>query len=357
MHFKKLTVLVLALFVAVVPFRVSAAQIGFVNSNIWASKTNAIVGDKITIYAVLVNDGTEGLEGKVIFLEDVTNLVVSSPIPFTLGKGGTSNVMSTVWTATVGNHRFKAKISEAYSVDSLGRKTALGSDILSDLSAIITVGIDTDHDGVSNAVEVGQGSNPNNPDTDGDGLNDSKDPNPIKNDTDGDGDKDGTDPNPTNPNVFTPPDHDHDGVPDSKDTDNDNDGLYNWQETKSTGGIGTNPLKYDTDGDGVGDKQDAFPLDPKRWKKEAAASSLPSVVSTDAEVPVTITTDDSNGEVLGEKITNDTPVVTKASGSFFPSWFKYVFALWLLILLLLLYLYDKNKKKKAAEQVGDEDWK
>ena len=60
--------------------------------------------------------------------------------------------------------------------------------------------------------------------------------------------------------VFVDRDTDGDGVPDRLDQDRDNDGLTNDEEAK----LGTDPLKLDTDQDGVDDKHDAFPLDPNR---------------------------------------------------------------------------------------------
>lgn len=252
-----------------------SSPIGFVNSNIWVSKSSPIAGETITIYAILVNGDTNGLEGKVVFLDNITGQSIGTPQAFTLAGGGTSNVMSTGWLAVVGEHQFRARIIDAYSIDRTGNKTPLGSDILSEVTSIITVRVDSDHDGVTDDDEEDQGTNPNDPDSDDDGINDGTDPNPTNPDTDGDGDPDGTDPNPTNPAIFTPPDTDHDGTPDSSDSDMDNDGIYNWDETgpssdTSWHGDGvprpTDPKKYDTDGDGVNDKQDFYPLDPTKSK-------------------------------------------------------------------------------------------
>ena len=53
-------------------------------------------------------------------------------------------------------------------------------------------------------------------------------------------------------------DTDNDGIFNTKDFDDDNDGVDDGLEFIA----GTNPLKADTDGDGAGDKQDEFPLDP-----------------------------------------------------------------------------------------------
>ncbi len=64
--------------------------------------------------------------------------------------------------------------------------------------------------------------------------------------------------------LFVDRDLDSDGIPDSKDDDIDGDGLTNAQEAQ----LGTDPMKFDTDQDGVDDLHDAYPLDPNRSKKE-----------------------------------------------------------------------------------------
>lgn len=62
--------------------------------------------------------------------------------------------------------------------------------------------------------------------------------------------------------VIVDRDTDSDGIPDRIDTDRDNDGLSDEEEAK----IKTDPLRMDTDQDGMDDKRDAFPLDPDRTK-------------------------------------------------------------------------------------------
>lgn len=69
-------------------------------------------------------------------------------------------------------------------------------------------------------------------------------------------------------------DSDHDGKHDTEDLDDDNDGITDGVEIIN----GTNPLKWDTDGDGVSDQEDIYPNDSSRFKLEIKppAASAPS---------------------------------------------------------------------------------
>ncbi|RGG20301.1 VWA domain-containing protein [Ruminococcus sp. AF25-19] len=91
---------------------------------------------------------------------------------------------------------------------------------------------DTDDDGLPNLIEKEIGSDPYNPDTDGDNLPDGYEALTL-----------GTDP--------TKPDTDENGVSDY-DEDFDNDGLSNGQEYE----LGTEPYNEDTDGDGLKDGEE-----------------------------------------------------------------------------------------------------
>jgi hypothetical protein len=61
---------------------------------------------------------------------------------------------------------------------------------------------------------------------------------------------------------FVDKDTDADGIGDSKDPDIDGDGLTSEEEKTK----GTNPLKADSDDDGINDNIDAFPLNKADWR-------------------------------------------------------------------------------------------
>lgn len=113
---------------------------------------------------------------------------------------------------------------------------------------------DRDLDGLLNDVEEELKTNPDNPDTDGDGLNDGEEinkysSNPLKTDTDGDG--------------LNDYDEVKDYMTNVNKQDTDNDGLSDFAEVKT---YKTDPLKADTDGDGLndGDEVSKYATDPNK---------------------------------------------------------------------------------------------
>jgi uncharacterized repeat protein (TIGR01451 family) len=138
-------------------------------------------------------------------------------------------------------------------------------------SETVTVESDSDNDGIGDAREIAIGTDPNDPDTDDDGLLDGTEvntggTNPLDDDSDDDGLLDGTE------------DADHDGVvdpneTDPRDADTDDDGLQDGTEQGLTTPQGsdthrdvfvpdsdpstkTNPLDSDSDDDGLLDGQE-----------------------------------------------------------------------------------------------------
>jgi len=128
---------------------------------------------------------------------------------------------------------------------------------------------DTDADGLMDYIEERLGTNPKNPDTDGDGLLDGEEVNkygtdPLKHDTDGDGLTDGDEvkKHKTDPMKV---DTDADGLTDGEEVlrhrtdplkvDTDGDELSDGDEVNK---YRTSPLKPDTDGDGLTDSEELF---------------------------------------------------------------------------------------------------
>jgi cell wall-associated NlpC family hydrolase len=127
--------------------------------------------------------------------------------------------------------------------------------------------VDTDFDGIVDAIEIRLGTNPMTADSDGDGISDGYEKfrlhtDPTRADSDGDGISDGAElVNGTDP---TSADSNNDGRVDGGDTspDTDQDGLSDMLEKI----LGTRPDSIDSDGDGVTDlleyRSGLDPLDP-----------------------------------------------------------------------------------------------
>lgn len=134
---------------------------------------------------------------------------------------------------------------------------------------------DEDLDGLTKKVEKELGTDPENSDTDGDGLKDGDEvniykTNPLNADSDGDGLKDGDEVNKYNSNPAVA-DSDGDGINDGEEVnqyktdptkaDTDSDGLTDYEEIFT---YKTDPLKPDTDGEGLkdGDEVKIYKTDP-----------------------------------------------------------------------------------------------
>ena len=171
---------------------------------------------------------------------------------------------------------------------------------------------DDDNDGLTNGEERKLGTDPENPDTDGDGLKDGEEvhrykTNPLQVDTDGDGLSDGdevlkyhTDPLKVDTDgdglsdgdevlkYHTDPlkmDTDGDGLTDGDEVlkyhtdplkvDTDGDGLSDWDEVKT---YNTDPNKTDTDGDGLSDGDEVKKYHTNPLKADTDGGGVPDGV-------------------------------------------------------------------------------
>lgn len=124
--------------------------------------------------------------------------------------------------------------------------------------------VDTDMDGVGDNSDAFPSDSNESADTDGDGIGDNADAFPRDRlesvDSDGDGVGDNGDQYPNDPQESA--DSDEDGIGDFADTDDDNDGLSDEEELSPGADCKlSNPLLADSDGDGILDRDDQYPLD------------------------------------------------------------------------------------------------
>ena len=174
--------------------------------------------------------------------------------------------------------------------------------------------VDKDMDGLGKCDEKLIGTDPNNPDTDGDGLKDGEEyltyrTDPLKADTDGDGLTDGdevlkykTDP--------LKVDTDGDGLSDGDEVmkyktdplkvDTDGDGLNDGDEVMK---YKTNPLKADTDGDGLTDGDEVMKYKTDPLKADSDGDGL-----TDSEEVLTYKTNPLNKDTDGGTVDDGTEV-------------------------------------------------
>lgn len=173
-----------------------------------------------------------------------------------------------------------SNVSDGYYSAGLGLTYVIGSG-----------NTDEDMDGLIKKEEKNLGTDPKNPDTDGDGLKDGEEvnlykTNPLNADTDGDGLPDGEEifKYKTNP----------------LDQDSDGDGLKDGEEVNL---YKTNPAKADTDGDGLSDYEELFNFKTDPLKADTDGEGL-----SDGDEVLKYKTDplkiDSDGDGLydGEEI-------------------------------------------------------
>ncbi|WP_133241161.1 binary toxin-like calcium binding domain-containing protein [Nocardioides gansuensis] len=149
---------------------------------------------------------------------------------------------------------------------------------------------DSDGDGLTDDQEKQIGTDPGNPDTDCDGLNDGAEvnthgTNPTKADTDGDGLVDGAEVNTYGTDPLDP-DTDNGGVP---------DGAEVWQGTNPTKGHGADdsPVPGDSDGDGLTDAEEKqLGTDPHKADTDGDGLSDGAEVHTTRTNPLDYDTDD-----------------------------------------------------------------
>lgn len=200
-------------------------------TDITFSKERIFAGDTVKIYARVFNIGDSDVFGFVVFSNNDKEMAEPQPISV---KPNTYDDVFIDWKATDGENNIGAKIVGNNPPDDNPENN-------STVKKSVFVDFDTDKDGIgdkndtdidndelTNEEEKEKGTNPQNPDSDDDKINDKIDVFPLdKNewrDTDGD------------------------GIGDNGDVDIDGDEISNDEEIQK---YGTNPLNPDSDGDKI----------------------------------------------------------------------------------------------------------
>lgn len=175
---------------------------------------------------------------------------------------------------------------------------------------------DDDEDGLSNLAEHKGSTDPFLADTDGDGVGDGLDIFPSLSGETSDLDADGIGDNQDNCIGANNPDQgdiDNDGTGDPCDSDNDNDGLKDEDETKA----GSDPHNPDSDGDGILDGHDNCVLNTNRDQADSDSDRQGDTCDPDDDndgipdvsdnCPFLASQDltDTNGDGRGDVCTND----------------------------------------------------
>ena len=175
---------------------------------------------------------------------------------------------------------------------------------------------DPDHDGLSNPLEKEYKTDPKNPDTDSDGLNDGDEvkqyrTDPLKNDTDADGltDADEVNINRCDPlKADTDGDGFNDGIEvtqyktDPSKADTDGDELSDSDEIQKHH---SDPIKADTDGDGLGDGDELLKYQSDLLKTDTDNDSL-----ADGDEVSKYKTDPSKADTDGDGLNDFAEVTT-----------------------------------------------
>ncbi len=320
-----------------------------ISGDIIFSKEMLIAGDNVRIYASVRNVGTEDIVGYVSFFQGSELIGNSQPVSVLPSKVDDVFVDFTVPDVYSFNIAAKIQGTEPEDQNSSNNETQ---------TSLLYPEHDFDNDGLVDSQDN---------DDDNDGLNDSQEnddtcPFRLKADSDNDGYNDSTDQFPCDSNEWQ--DTDNDGIGNNSDNDDDNDGLSDNQEQAK----GTDPLRADTDSDGVNDAQDAYPLDASKSQEEARNIFQPVTNNDNPELEVLGPDSESElfdqglGEVSGlinnQEVANldldDQNVVQVVSGNedaLEINWFLVIVIVIIFSLGILIYIFKDKLFSQRREVI------
>lgn len=263
--FSKILVAVILLFFSASPVFADLSVAG--DELVLEPASGVIHGKVVKIYTTVRNQGDADLIGTVKFFVDGSQVATDQPV--SVKSGSVPDEVFVNWTAVAGNHKIAVQLfpSEVEGDDTSNNYTEKNFfvDADSDKDGVgDAIDTDDDNDGLPDVDEESLGTNSKKSDSDNDGASDGKDAFPLdpseQLDSDGDGIGDNAD-----------IDDDNDGLPDlaeakigtdplNPDTDGDGVELCNDLLDK----FPLQPLEcQDSDADGCGDNSDANPTDAK----------------------------------------------------------------------------------------------
>ncbi len=220
------------------------ADLKIEQSDVRLSHENLIAGDQVRLYASVHNVGDEDVSGYVTFYQG-SNLIGASQVISVLANGSAEEVyIDFVVPSSSFNIQAQVEGTDPEDEDPSNNVT---------ITATYHPILDDDRDGIEN---------------DADDCPAVADASQIDSDDDGEGD--------------------------ACDSDDDDDGLSDEVEAE----IGSNPLMTDTDGDGVEDQSDSFPVDPERVEdQDVVKSTEQNENGIDQETDATVTFKDIISQV------------------------------------------------------------
>lgn len=220
-------------------------DLSIAEKDITFSKESIFERETVRIFARIFNNGDTDVLGSVVFLNN--KKTIANPQAISVRSQNYDDVFVD-WKPESGVYDIELKIENTNLKDEEnGNDSVIKKGYLVDL--------DSDKDGIGNSKDQ---------DDDNDGLTDEEEKtsstDPLIPDTDQDGIKDSVDAFPKDKTEWR--DTDNDGLGDNKDLDDDDDGIFDFEEIYE---LGTNPLNKDTDSDGLPDKQEVDKkTDPKK---------------------------------------------------------------------------------------------
>ncbi|MFA6458607.1 MAG: PKD domain-containing protein [Patescibacteria group bacterium] len=244
------------------------ADLSVTSDELTIQPANGVVQGKVVkIYTTVNNSGAADLIGTVKFFVDGAQIATDQPV--SVKAGSVPDEVFVNWTALAGTHKIAAQIFPGDTTTDDGSNNYVEKTFFVDSDtdgdgAGDAVDVDDDNDGSNDDTENSTGTNPKKYDTDGDGVNDAKDVFPLDPTEWEDTDKDGIGNN-------ADADDDGEGLPDTAELtlgtdplnpDTDGDGAEQCNDL-----LDKFPLMsaecVDTDGDGCGDNSDPNPQDSK----------------------------------------------------------------------------------------------